>query len=98
MDKARGNGPLEEDVEVPGNIDFDESDAKDDELTSVIRRSKEEFDFLQKRKGTESSNEASEKSRPTMVSGARVLSIPPIAELRHSGSFKIFMPIQKKSS
>ncbi|GMN46216.1 hypothetical protein TIFTF001_015403 [Ficus carica] len=77
MDKARGKRPLEEDVEVLMSINFDESDAEDDELTSVIRRSREEFDFLQKRKGIESSNEASEKRRPATVSEFGVLSIPP---------------------
>ena len=81
MDKVRGKRPLEEGIEVPVNISFDESDAKDDELMSIIRRSKEEFDSLQKKKGAESSNEASERSGLAMVSGAGVLSIPPIARL-----------------
>ena len=31
MDRVRGKRPLEEDVEVPTNIDYDESDAEDDE-------------------------------------------------------------------
>ena len=81
MDKVRGKRPLKKDVKVPANINFDESDDKDDKLASAIRRSREEFDFLQKRKGAETSNEAPEKSRPAMVSGTGVLSIPPIARL-----------------
>ncbi|GMN73963.1 hypothetical protein TIFTF001_052290 [Ficus carica] len=48
---------------------------------SAIRSSTEEFDFLQQRKGVESSNEVSERSRPATVSGAGVLYIPPIAQL-----------------
>ncbi|GMN51246.1 hypothetical protein TIFTF001_020407 [Ficus carica] len=51
MDKARGKRPLDEDVEVPMNINFDESDVEDDKLTSFIRRSKEEYNSLQKKKG-----------------------------------------------
>lgn len=81
MDKARGKQPLEKDVEVPSNIDFDESDAEDGKLTSVIHRSKEEYDSFQNKKGVESSNEESERSWPATVSGAGVLSIPPFARL-----------------
>ena len=51
MDKAKGKRPLAEDVEVPTNIEFDENDAEDDELMSVIRRSKQEYDSLKKKKG-----------------------------------------------
>lgn len=81
MDRARGKQPLEEDVEVQTSIDSDESDAGDDEWTSILRRSKAEYDSLQKKKGAVTSNEASERSRPATVSGAGVLSIPPIARL-----------------
>lgn len=81
MDKVSGKRLLEEGIEVPVNISFDESDAEDDELMSIIRHSKEEFDSLQKKKGSESRNEASERNGLTMVSGAGVLSIPPIAQL-----------------
>ena len=48
---------------------------------SVICCSKQEYDSLKKKKGAESSNEASEKSQPTTVSGAGILSIPLIARL-----------------
>ena len=65
----RGKRLLEEDVEILASINLDESDATDDELTSIIWRSKEEYDRLQKRKGTESSNKASENSQLAMVSG-----------------------------
>ncbi|GMN51812.1 hypothetical protein TIFTF001_020960 [Ficus carica] len=67
IDKARGKRPLEEDVDVPTNIDLEESDVEDDELTSVIRRSNEEYNLLQKKKGVESSNEASERSLLAIV-------------------------------
>ncbi|GMN74974.1 hypothetical protein TIFTF001_052495 [Ficus carica] len=40
MDKARGNRPLEENVIIPASINLDESDAKDDKLTSVLRSSR----------------------------------------------------------
>ena len=62
MDKAGGKRPLEEDVDVPTNIDMGQCDAKENELTSVIRCLREEYGRLQKRKGTESNNEASERS------------------------------------
>ncbi|GMN23049.1 hypothetical protein TIFTF001_040389 [Ficus carica] len=55
MDRARGKQPLEEDVKVQTSIDSDESDAGDDEWTSILRRSKAEYDSLQKKKGAETS-------------------------------------------
>ena len=75
----RGKKPLEESVDVPANIDLEESNAEDNELAFVIRSLREKHDRLQKRKGTESSNEALEKSLPTIVSGAGALSISLIA-------------------
>ncbi|GMN63885.1 hypothetical protein TIFTF001_032955 [Ficus carica] len=81
MDKTRGMRPLEEDVDVPANIDMEESNAEDDEMASVLRRSREEHEYLQMRRGTESSNEAFEKNRPATVSGVGALSIPLIARL-----------------
>ena len=75
----RGKKPLEESVDVPKNIDLEESNAEDDELAFVIRSSREKHDRLQKRRGTESSNKALERSLPTIVSGAGVLSVSLIA-------------------
>ena len=81
MDKTRSKRPLEEDVEVPMNIDSDESDVEDDEWSSILHHSKEDYDLLQQKKGVETSNDVSEKSQPTTVSGARILSIPRIVRL-----------------
>ncbi|GMN51012.1 hypothetical protein TIFTF001_020162 [Ficus carica] len=79
MDRARGKQPIEDDIEVWTSTDFDESDSGDKEWASVLHRSKAEYDSLQMRKGAKTSNEASERSRPAIMSGAGVLSIPPIA-------------------
>ncbi|GMN47318.1 hypothetical protein TIFTF001_016502 [Ficus carica] len=81
MDKASGKQPIEDDLVDWTSSDSDENDTDDEEGASVIRRLKDEYESLQMRKGTEISNEASERSRPTTVSGAGVLSIPPIARL-----------------
>ncbi|GMN61292.1 hypothetical protein TIFTF001_030446 [Ficus carica] len=62
MDRARCKQLLEEDVEVETSIDFDKSDVGDKEWMSILRRSKAEFDSLQKKKGAETSNEASKRS------------------------------------
>ena len=68
MDKLRGKQQLEDDVEVPPNIDFDLSDAEDDKSTFVIHRSKEEYDSFQNKKCAESGNEAVERSQLVTVS------------------------------
>ncbi|GMN51351.1 hypothetical protein TIFTF001_020507 [Ficus carica] len=80
MDRARGKRLLEEDVEVLTNIDSDESDAKDDEWSSILRRSKEDYDSLQQEKGAKTSNDALKRSRPATLSGAGVLSITPLLD------------------
>ncbi|GMN30452.1 hypothetical protein TIFTF001_002800 [Ficus carica] len=46
MDKARSKRPLEENVDIPANIDLEENDAEEDELASVIRHLREEHERL----------------------------------------------------
>ncbi|GMN59431.1 hypothetical protein TIFTF001_028533 [Ficus carica] len=46
MDKVRGKRPLEEGIKVPVNISFDESDAKDDELMSIIQLNEKSLGVL----------------------------------------------------
>ncbi|GMN59816.1 hypothetical protein TIFTF001_028915 [Ficus carica] len=47
MNKAKGKRPLEEDINVPANIDLEESDTDDNELASILRRSRKEHEHLQ---------------------------------------------------
>ncbi|GMN64740.1 hypothetical protein TIFTF001_033803 [Ficus carica] len=81
MDKARGKQPNEDEFIDWTSSDFDESDSNDEEWASVLHLSKVEYESLQMRKGAETSNEASERSRSATMAGAGILSIPPIARL-----------------
>ena len=77
----RGKQPIEDVVVEWTSSDSDESDSGDEELASILRHSKAEYELLKKRKGTETSNEASERNWPATMWGASVLSIPSIARL-----------------
>ncbi|GMN55577.1 hypothetical protein TIFTF001_024692 [Ficus carica] len=79
MDSDRGKRPIEEVVVDWTSSDSDDSSSDDDEWSSVIRRSKFEFESHQSRRGAETSNEAIERNCPTTTSGTWILSIPPIA-------------------
>ncbi|GMN58183.1 hypothetical protein TIFTF001_027282 [Ficus carica] len=63
------------------STDFSDSSSDDDELTSTIHRSRFEHEFEHNRRDAGTSSKASERNRPTTTSGAKVLSIPPIARL-----------------
>ncbi|GMN69445.1 hypothetical protein TIFTF001_038496 [Ficus carica] len=79
MDKKK---QVIEDVDVEWtSTDFSDSSSDDEELMSTIRHSRFEHEFQHSRTGAGTSNEASERSRQATTSGAKVLSIPPIARL-----------------
>lgn len=81
MDKSKGKRPLEGNVDVLTNIILEESDAKEDELVSAFRRSKEEHEREHNRRGARTRDNASERNHPVMVSGVGALSIHLIARL-----------------
>ncbi|GMN60247.1 hypothetical protein TIFTF001_029334 [Ficus carica] len=79
MDKQK---EVIDDVDVEWtSIDSSDSSSDDEELMSIIRRSRLEHEFLQSQMGAGTSNEASERSRPATTSGEEFVSIPPIARL-----------------
>ena len=79
MDKEK---QIVEDVEVEWtSSDSSDSGSDDEELIKTLRRSKFEAEFFHNRHGVESSNVRQERDRPATISGADVLSIPPIAHL-----------------
>ncbi|GMN61549.1 hypothetical protein TIFTF001_030636 [Ficus carica] len=79
MDKQK---EVIDDVDVEWtSTDSSDSSSDNEELMSTIRRSRFEHKFQQSQMGAETSNEASERSRPTTTSGEEFISIPPIARL-----------------
>ena len=79
MDKEK---QIIEDVEVEWtSSESSASGSEDEELVETIRRSRFEAEFNHNRSGAESSTVRQERDRPATISGADVLSIPPIARL-----------------
>ena len=79
MDKDK---QIVEDVEVEWtSSESNDSGSEDEELVEALRRSKFDAEFNDNQHGAESSNVRQERDRPATISGADVLSIPPIARL-----------------
>ncbi|GMN71752.1 hypothetical protein TIFTF001_054148, partial [Ficus carica] len=79
MDKEKQ--PIE-DIDVEWTTtDSSDSSSDNEDLMSIIRRSRFEQEFQHGQMGAGTSNEASERSRPATTSGEAILSIPPIARL-----------------
>ncbi|GMN19658.1 hypothetical protein TIFTF001_039862 [Ficus carica] len=78
MDKQK---EVIDDVDVEWtSTDSSDSSSDDEELMSIIRRSRLEYEFQQSQIGAGTS-EASERNRPATTSGEEFVSIPPIARL-----------------
>ena len=79
MDKEK---QVIEDVTVEWtSTDTSDSNSDDEELAEALRRSKFDNEFSQNRNGAGTSGAEQERNQPATISGAGVLSIPPIARL-----------------